>query len=302
MNRYAKRIKIIVHGINEHPLAKRHKVRAYFNFLTWQIRCIVSIKEKKIRFTDKTFLIVKKGMAGATGNIYLGLHEFNDMGFLLHFLNKDDLFIDIGANIGGYSILAAGHVGANVIALEPIPATFLSLQKNIQVNSLQNKVTALEAGVGAEEGILRFTSNLDTVNHVASQVKGEIISDTIEVKMVTIDVVLRDKKKPSLIKIDVEGFETEVLNGMQNTLENQELKAVIIELNGSGGRYGYDENMIHQKFLWLGFNSYQYDPFKRSFKQIENFGKHNTIYIRDMNFVKKRILVAEEVKIFSEHF
>lgn len=161
MNKYAKRLKIIVHGINEHSLANRHKLRAYFNLLSWQIRCILNDKEKKIRFTDKTFLIVKKGMAGATGNIYLGLHEFNDMGFLLHFLNKEDLFIDIGANIGGYAILAAGHVGTNVIAIEPIPATFLSLQKNIQVNNLQDKVIALEAGAGVKEGVLRFTSNLD---------------------------------------------------------------------------------------------------------------------------------------------
>ncbi|MEO8961720.1 MAG: FkbM family methyltransferase [Ginsengibacter sp.] len=302
MNKYAKRIKIIVHGINEHPLAKRHKLRAYFNFLRWQIRCIVNNKEKKTRFTDKTFLVIKKGMAGATGNIYLGLHEFNDMGFLLHFLNNEDLFIDIGANIGSYAILAAGHVGANVIAIEPIPSTFLSLQKNIQVNNLQNKITALEAGVGVEEGILRFTLNLDTVNHVASQFKEEMIANTIEVRMVTIDGILKDKKKPSMIKIDVEGFETEVLNGMQNTLQDQELKAIIIELNGSGGRYGYDENLIHQKFLSLGFNAYRYDPFKRSITQIDNFGKHNTIYIRDLNFVTKRISVSEEIKMFSERF
>jgi len=295
-------LKIIVRGINEHPLASRHKLRAYFNLLSWQIGCSLNNNEKKVRFTDKTCLIAKKGMAGATGNIYLGLHEFNDMAFLLHFLNKEDLFLDIGANVGAYTVLAAGHVGANVIAIEPIPATFLSLQKNIQVNNLQDKVTALEAGAGAKEGLLRFTSNLDTVNHVASQSKEEVIPNTIQVRMVTIDSVLKDKKKPTMIKIDVEGFETEVLNGMQNTLENYELKAVIIELNGSGNRYGYDEKRIHQKFLGLGFSAYQYDPFERKLKLVTDFGKHNTIYLRDPDFIKKRISVAEKITVFSESF
>jgi len=295
-------LKIIVRGINEHPLASRHKLRAYFNLLSWQIGCSLNNKEKKVRFTDKTCLIAKKGMAGATGNIYLGLHEFNDMAFLLHFLNKEDLFLDIGANVGAYTVLAAGHVGANVIAIEPIPATFLSLQKNIQVNNLQDKVTALEAGAGAKEGLLRFTSNLDTVNHVASQSKEEVIPNTIQVRMVTIDSVLKDKKKPTMIKIDVEGFETEVLNGMQNTLEDYKLKAVIIELNGSGNRYGYDERRIHEKFLSFGFNAYQYNPFERRLKLVADFGKYNTIYLRDPDFIKKRISVAEKITVFSESF
>ncbi|MGN6343328.1 MAG: FkbM family methyltransferase [Ginsengibacter sp.] len=302
MNRYKKRLKIIVRGINEHPLASRHKLRAYFNLLSWQIGCLLNNKEKKVRFTDKTLLIAKKGMAGATGNIYLGLHEFNDMAFLLHFLNKEDLFIDVGANVGAYTVLAAGHVGANVIAIEPIPATFLSLQKNIQANNLLDKVIALKAGAGVNAGFLRFTSNLDTVNHVASQCRGDINPNTIEVRMVTIDSILEDKKKPSLIKIDVEGFETEVLNGMQNTLENYELKAVIIELNGSGNRYGYDEKRIHQKFLSLGFNAYQYDPFERQLTLVADFGKYNTIYLRDPDFINKRISVAEKVTVFSESF
>jgi FkbM family methyltransferase len=291
-----------VRGVNEHPLASRHKLKAYFNLLSWQVGCALNDKEKKVRFTDKTWLIAKKGMAGATGNIYLGLHEFNDMGFLLHFLNKEDLFIDIGANIGAYTILAAGHVGATVIAIEPIPATFLSLQKNVQTNNLECKVTALEAGAGAKEGFLRFTSNLDTVNHVASQYKEEIIPNTIQVRIVTIDSVLEHKKKPTMIKIDVEGFETDVLNGMQNTLKDYELKAVIIELNGSGNRYGHDERKIHETFLGFGFNAYQYDPFERKLTMVADFGKYNTIYLRDPDFIKKRISAAEKITVFSESF
>jgi len=44
----------------------------------------------------------------------------NDMGFLLHFLRKDDLFLDVGANIGSYTVLAGGAVGAKSISFEPV--------------------------------------------------------------------------------------------------------------------------------------------------------------------------------------
>jgi hypothetical protein len=47
------------------------------------------------------------GMTGATGNLYVGLHEFEEMAFLLHFLRPGDLFADVGANVGSYTILAA---------------------------------------------------------------------------------------------------------------------------------------------------------------------------------------------------
>ncbi|MEJ7626598.1 MAG: FkbM family methyltransferase [Ferruginibacter sp.] len=83
-------------------------------------------------------------MAGATGNIYMGLHEFPDMGFLLHFLRSEDLFFDIGSNIGSYTILASGQVGAKTFAFEPVPSTFSALHKNILANNLESIVRAFK--------------------------------------------------------------------------------------------------------------------------------------------------------------
>lgn len=47
-------------------------------------------------------------MRGATGNVYVGLHEFESMGFVLHVLRSSSAFIDVGANVGAYTVLAAG--------------------------------------------------------------------------------------------------------------------------------------------------------------------------------------------------
>lgn len=90
-------------------------------------------------------------------------------------------------------------------------------------------------------GVLKFTKSLDTLNYAATENE----KDTIDVKVITLDSIWTDDV-PALIKIIVEGFETEVLLGAKQTLENDTLKAIIIELNDSGDRYGYDDNLIHE--------------------------------------------------------
>jgi FkbM family methyltransferase len=247
-------------------------------------------------FGEKSKIIVKKGLTGATGNIYSGLHEFEDMSFLLHFLRETDLFIDLGANVGSYSILGGSERHAETISIEPIPQTFKILQDNIAINNVKGNVTCMNIGMGNEKAILKFTKSLDTVNHVAK----DYDTDTTDVNVERFDDIIT-LKKPTLIKMDVEGFETEVLNGMENALLSEHFKAIIIELNGSGGRYGYNENDIHKKFLDLGFVPYAYDPFKRSLTKLSTYGRDNTIYIKDFDFVYERLTSAKPFEIRGQN-
>jgi hypothetical protein len=55
--------------------------------------------------------------------VHCGFHEAADMAFVLHLLRPDDRFLDIGANVGTYTILSSGVAQAHSITLEPIPAT-----------------------------------------------------------------------------------------------------------------------------------------------------------------------------------
>jgi hypothetical protein len=86
--------------IFKHPLTKNQRVAAYMRWLRWQVGSRITPGSTVVDFAGGTRLLAKPGMTGATGNIYCGLHECHDMGFLLHFLRKDDLFLDVGANIG----------------------------------------------------------------------------------------------------------------------------------------------------------------------------------------------------------
>ena len=216
-------------------------------------------------------------MTGATGNLYCGLHEFEEMGFLLHFLKPNDLFVDVGANVGTYTILASSHIGCNTITFEPISATYKRLLNNIAINHIESKVSAYNIGVGAERKILKFTDGLDTVNHVIGE-KENIKS--VEVDVNTLDSFLPEHQV-ALLKIDVEGYETEVLKGAENLFAEGRVKAVIIELNGSGRMYGFEDEDIHKKLLKYGFKPFRYNPFTRELSAIPSFGQANTIYLKE---------------------
>ncbi len=245
-------------------------------------------------FTQKTKLWMGKGSEGGNANYYCGLFDLEQMSFLLHFLRPEDLFADVGANIGAYTILASGQVGASSISFEPAPNTYQLLCNNISLNKIEGKTQPLNVIAGGKKGSMKFTVSLNSsYNHVATDAEGNIATADIEIN--TLDNILTTV--PALIKIDVEGYETEVINGAEVTLSNPGLKAIIIELNGSGARYGYDDNLIHEKIVAAGFNPYKYNYTERALTAIDTRQPHDTIYLRDLPFVRERLANALKVKV-----
>jgi FkbM family methyltransferase len=278
-----------------HPFNSKNRLAGISRFFKWQINCFLNKYDIIYQLSENSKIVAKKGLTGVTGNIYNGLHEFNDKLFLLHFLRENDTFCDIGANVGVYTILASAEVGSKTISIEPIPSTFDLLKFNILINQINDKVILLNIGLGAVDSEIAFTKNLDTANHVATSI--EIANkNIIKIPIKTLDEVTKNNT-PLILKIDVEGYETEVLNGANNLLKNPILKAIIIELNGAGQRYGYDENLIHCKLLLNGFKIFSYNPYSRELVNINYLSKQNTLYIRDYDFVKERIINSRKIKI-----
>jgi FkbM family methyltransferase len=257
----------------DHPLARKRLGKTILNFIWWQIasRMRSSID---VKFASHSKLRVRRGMTGATGNIYCGLHEFNDMGFLLHAMRSTDLFLDVGANIGSYSILASSEIGCKSHGFEPLPSTFKSLEENVLLNGVEGRCQLHNNGVGSSPGMLKFTSDRDTVNHVAT--RGEA---GIQVPVITLDSLMINCKE-IFLKIDVEGFESEVIQGGHQLINKpHQILGLVIELNGSGRRYGKEDIDIHQTLLEAGYASYLYSPFERVLQPIDTPSNHNTIYI-----------------------
>jgi FkbM family methyltransferase len=288
----------ILRYIIAHPLGRRHKFKSVSRFISWQLSHYLNPGEKTVSFFNGAKMIVRKNDTGVTGNIYVGIQDFYELSFALHFLEHKDIFVDVGANVGFYSIILSKSKDIKSIAFEPIPSTYLKIEKNIQINLLSNKVFAKNIAIGSSIGQLRMSSDLDTVNHVKSSSK-ESVHD-IFVEVCDLDTIFSNGEFPSLVKIDVEGFETEVIGGMKNVLLSDSLKAIIIELNGSGGRYGYDESLIHKTLLEYSFKPFHYDPFERKLTELNSYGSNNTLYLRDLNFIYNRVKNAPKFEVFGE--
>lgn len=284
--------------IIQHPLNKDKPLSALFRFVKWQIRSRFLNKTVKVPFIGNTRFWAKQGWTGVTGSIYCGLHEFEDMSFVLHFLCAGDLFVDIGANMGTYTILASGICGANTIAVEPISAAFDILIQNIELNHIGNLVNAANIGLAAASGTLHFSTQYDTMNRVIEYANKE----TQQTPVKTLDELLskHNNYETIVLKIDVEGYETEVLKGASESLKDQRIKAIIIELNGSGKHYGYQESNIHELLLSHSFRPYRYHPFERLLTEQTYFGCFNTIYIRAIDDITKRIKNAPKFTVLGK--
>ncbi len=290
--------KTTLNFIIQHPLSKNRILPSLSRYVRWQIGSRLVPGPVATKFVNDSMLLAKPGMTGATGNVYVGLHEFEDMAFLLHFLRPDDLFIDIGANIGSYTVLAGACVGADCMAFEPTPQAFAWLQRNVDLNGLADRVELRCEALGASVGEVNFTQELDCCNHLVldgHHQEGNLLT----VPMLTLDHAI-DGLNPSMLKIDVEGFETEVIKGAANTLNSSNLRCVIMELDGQGTKYGFDENDIRSKFKDIGFEEFSYSPFERLLtKRIPDSRSANMLFIRGLQFVEQRLKTAEQFSVVS---
>jgi len=141
-----------------------------------------------------------------------------------------------------------------------VPSTYERLLGNLAINNLQTKVKALNIGVGESEHELLFTSGEDCTNHVVAQ--SEKTERTIAVPIRTLDSVVAGES-PTVMKMDIEGFETPALKGATAVLGNPSLHSVLMELNGSGLRYGYQDDWIVSHMQGFGFSTFEYEPFTR---------------------------------------
>lgn len=286
--------------ILHHPLVMGARWRTLWRWMAWQISSFLLKVPVIVPWVNGSRLIIKKGMAGATGNYYCGLHEFADMGFLLHYLGAGDLFLDLGANVGSYTVLAAGVSKARVVSVEPIPSTFRLLADNIRVNAIEDLVQSKNVGLGDETGELRFSSDMDAENHVLGSVDQDHAAGVL-VPVVRLDDLVSGLA-PAMIKLDVEGYESAVLFGGERTFGMSSLRVVLIEINGAGARYGYKDEDIRHKFRAWGFEACQYDPLTRLLCNVEDevaSQSGNTLYVRGVADVQKKLKLAKPFQVMG---
>lgn len=212
--------KKIVTFIWTHPANERERVRAVLRALSFQARAKLLHRRTLARLGDRSMVWVDLHRTAASKVLYANPPDHPEMLTWRNVLRPGDLFIDVGANIGTYTIWAS-ELGAEVIALEPAKDTFALLVENVVLNGYS--VKPIEAAAGAVCGTARFTSGRDCVNRLDP-------AGGVETTMVTIDSIINDRTVAGM-KIDVEGYEIEVLRGCERALSEHRIKLIQLEWN-----------------------------------------------------------------------
>jgi FkbM family methyltransferase len=132
-------------------------------------------------------------------------------------------FIDVGANIGVYSVLMSQVESIREIhAFEPTPGTFRELVKNVEMNGLGGRITAHQKALSDSAKSVRFgiVNPLSGANSIVSTSIHSRFEDEVHVAAVKLDDYLPLKDKRLCLKIDVEGHEREALSGMSSILSD----------------------------------------------------------------------------------
>jgi len=174
-------------------------------------------------------------------------------------INEGDTVIDVGAHIGEYTLLGAKLVGTNgsIISVEPARDTIKSLKENIILNDFKNCLV-IEKAVGekVETKSLYKVSEEDVYGYLDQYVKNKKLTMQSEIDVTTIDeiVLSENLNLVNLLKIDVEGFEYEVLLGCNDTLKKNKIKKIIIEIHSEFLKAkGINEDLIYAFLKKHGF-------------------------------------------------
>lgn len=164
-------------------------------------------------------------------------YEFKFDKFLLKLIQKGDIIWDVGSNVGLYTEKFSELVGSTgfVYSFEPAPACFGVLQKNF---SHKDNVHLVNIALGNTEGVLPMSMDVNPLGVAHSLVRTTLNPDLKITKNVNVmrgDDCIRTMQLPApdIIKIDTEGFEEEVLLGLQSCLKNIKCRAVVCEIHFS---------------------------------------------------------------------
>jgi len=196
--------------------------------------------------------------------IYFGIWEPNLTGFVQRRLQTGDTFVDVGANIGYYSLLASKSVGTKgrVVAIEASPKIFMALQKNLGANKCDN-VRAVNVAISDRKGVLRLFSGPSSNIGMTSTMKSRGQDFESEVPANRLDAVLlpEELKAARLIKIDVEGAEAPVLISILENIDRyrQDLE-IMVEINPPEVQeHGLSVADILNRFAEVGYHAYLLD-------------------------------------------
>ena len=266
-------------SIYQHLIKKLTKGYGLSNYRP--IKAIMKNAEKKIK-TDFAYVQGSKMFLDPTDSLRLsidGVYGILDTETIKNQISKNEIAIDVGANIGYYTLLFSKLVGSNgkVFAFEPEHNNYCLLKKNITTNNYSNIISEEKAVSDTSGDVNLYLAEDGIVGHRIYNSKK--FNKSVKVQKIVLDDYfskLQLLDKINFVKIDVEGFEFGVLKGMEKIIKNSKNLKLFVEFN----RVGIEE---------AGF-----EP-----TQVLDFLYENDFKIFFLDYKKHSVVEADRMKLLT---
>lgn len=215
--------------------------------------------------------------------IALGKYEEFETDLILKQVKQDSVVVDVGANIGYYTLLLAKTV-KRVYAIEPEEETFEILRKNVEANNLEN-VVLIKAAASDKKGVTNLIKSEDNFGDHKIGLKGKE-----KVKTIRLDDLLTGEKKIDLIKIDTQGYEEKVIMGAKEIIKKQS-PTLFLEYTPNGSKKML--NYLRSIYKWIRTIDYWFYICRKGVTINKKTGYADL-------WIKKKANIFDEVNCFSK--
>jgi len=214
--------------------------------IKWWLTRLANIK-MVVRPVQGSLMLLDLSDKGIHRDLYLhGIREPQATRYLQSILQPEWTVVDIGANIGYYALQEA-RVVRSVIALEPTPESYSILQRNVGLNDRWN-IRTHRLAVGDREGEIGFALSRACNWNSIAETNGDI-----KVEMKTLDSLL-EGSRVDFVRMDVEGYEMRVLEGMKLTLQDSKPRMFIEVHRDKLKDYGSTQRQVMEYLADLGYS------------------------------------------------
>lgn len=244
-----------------HPLNRNRKRETFLKIIWWKLNQVFFKIPAIIQITKSAKLICYPNSSYGSFVVYANFPEYEEMNFINKTITNGDLVIDVGANIGSESILAASK-GKNVkvFAFEPTDSLIPLLKENIAINGFSKRVEIIQKAVSKKNGKIKFVLEAESeINHIASE---NIEDKNVKiVNCITLDTFVKEKgiNYIDFLKVDVEGAELFVFQGAKNCFRENKISIILFELNKKIADFGYKSKELIELLKNNNFFVFKFD-------------------------------------------
>jgi FkbM family methyltransferase len=210
--------------------------------------------------------------------MFMGLYEPEQTAWFKECLHEGDVVIDVGASFGYYTTLSSKLVGdaGQVFAFEPSPLASGIIENAIKESSMKNTVLT-KAAVGGRAGTVSLYLPSTSELHSPSILASDNTFTPVQIPVIALDEFepLRKFSRIKLVKMDVEGYEPNVLDGMQSLIRERRVENIICEFNS--GWLRRNNSTTHEQ-LFNRFLSYGYVVHSQTTFQSNLVGRHGELF------------------------